>query len=212
MRAVGKHLLVDFSGGLTLDTHMRMTGSWHLYRSGERWQKPRHLARAVIIVDGWVAVCFSAPVVRTFATSAAVTPLDHLGPDLVAASPDLDTCLARFAGFEDRLLADVLLDQRVANGVGNVFKSEVCWAVRVHPATPVIAVTVEQRRQLLETAAALLRANLGAGPRRTVGSGLAVYGRAGRPCPRDGAPVQRAVLGDPPRVTYWCEVCQPNGT
>ena len=89
VEAVGKHLLVRFSGGLTLETHMRMTGSWHLYRRGERWRKGPHLRRCVIETDEWVAVCFSAPVVRTFPTAAEGTgtdPLGHLGPDLCDAT------------------------------------------------------------------------------------------------------------------------------
>lgn len=212
VRAVGKHLLVDFSGGLTLDTHMRMTGSWHLYRTGETWRKPRHLARVILEVDGWVGVCFSAPVVRTFATAAPTTPIDHLGPDLTAEHPDIDECVARLGWFEDRLLADVLLDQRVANGVGNVYKSEVCWTCRLHPGAVVGALSVADRHDLVVTAARLLRANLGGGPRRTFGQGLAVYGRAGRACPRDGAPVRRAMLGETPRVTYWCDRCQRRPT
>ncbi|HEX8580961.1 MAG TPA: DNA-formamidopyrimidine glycosylase family protein, partial [Acidimicrobiales bacterium] len=62
VEARGKHLLVHFADGLTLQTHLRMSGSWHLYREGERWHRGAHLARAVVGVDGWVAVCFSAPV------------------------------------------------------------------------------------------------------------------------------------------------------
>jgi endonuclease-8 len=214
VRAEGKHLLVEFSGGLTLDTHMRMTGSWHLHRTGERWRKGAHLMRALIEVPGWAAVCFAAPVVRTFPTArlaARSSPVSHLGPDLCVPGADVDTCLARMGqlGLDDVSVAEVLLDQRVANGVGNVYKSEVCWARRIDPATPLRLVSDEQRRELIETSARLLQANLGSGPRTTVAGGLAVYGRRGRPCRRCRTPIRVARQGELARVTYWCPSCQP---
>jgi endonuclease-8 len=193
VRAVGKHLLMEFSGGLTLETHMRMTGSWQLYESGQRWRKPAHLMRALIEVPGWIAVCFTAPVVRTFPTARAESvdsPIGHLGPDLCAAG-------------------EVLLDQRVANGVGNVYKSEVCWACRVDPATPLSAIPRQLRLELIERSARLLQANLGSGPRQTVAGGLAVYGRKGRACRRCGTPILVNRQGELARVTYWCPTCQP---
>src|SRR3954464_8501564 len=93
VEAIGKHLLVRFADGTTLRTHLRMTGSWHLYRTGERWQRGQHLARAVIEGGGWVpggfrapcrepgevAVCFAAPVVGLEANDARIA---HLGPAL----------------------------------------------------------------------------------------------------------------------------------
>ena len=115
VEAVGKHLLVHFEGGLTLQTHMRMTGSWHLYRPGERWRKAAHLSRALIEVDDWVAVCFAAPVVRTFHRNE--DPVGHLGPDLCRSDltdADIDECVERMAsctGPADEIGA-VLLDQR----------------------------------------------------------------------------------------------------
>ena len=217
VRAEGKHLLVEFSGGLTLDTHMRMTGSWHLYRDGERWRKGAHLMRAIVGVPGWEAVCFAAPVVRTFPTARLGTmasPVSHLGPDLCVQGVDVEACLDRMEqlGLDDVSLAEVLLDQRVANGVGNVYKSEVCWARRIDPATPLRLVSREQRRELIDTAARLLQANLGSGRRTTVAGGLAVYGRRNRPCRRCGTPIRQSRQGDQARVTYWCPTCQPPPT
>lgn len=213
VEARGKHLLIGFSGGLTLDTHMRMTGSWHLYRSGERWQRAAHLARVVIGVPGWSAVCFSAPVVRTFPTPGdreVHTPLDHLGPDLCRSDADLDDCAARMASLgADVSVADALLDQRVCCGVGNVYKSEVCWACRVHPFDPVTSVDGARQREMIATSARLLQANLDTGTRTTVPGGLAVYGRRGRPCLRCGTAIRSRLGGDQARVTYWCPICQP---
>jgi endonuclease-8 len=222
--AVGKHLLVRFSGGITLETHMRMTGSWHLYRSGERWRKPAHLVRCLIEVPGWNAVCFAAPVVRTFATAAEGTPADplgYLGPDLAAPSPDgsgttapevVAACVERMAtvGESDAAIGDVLLDQRVGNGIGNVYRSEVCWACRVSPFRALADVDVALRAELVATAGRLLQANLGRADRTTVPGGLAVYGRRGRPCRRCGTAVRSRHAGEGARVVYWCPTCQPS--
>ncbi|MEY2436410.1 MAG: endonuclease [Acidimicrobiaceae bacterium] len=210
VEAVGKHLLIRFADGTTLRTHMRMTGSWHLYRTGERWQRPRHLARAVVEVEGWVAVCFSAPVVELERGDERIA---HLGPDLTnpeVTDADIEVAVERMAtcsGPGDEIGA-VLLDQRVACGVGNVYKSEVLFACAIDPFATVAAVTLEDRRRLLSTASKLLRANLGSGPRRTTPEGLAVYGRRGQPCPRCGTPIRMRRQGEQARSTYWCPTCQ----
>lgn len=209
--AVGKHLLVRFSSGVVVRTHLRMTGSWHLYRDGEPWRRAAHLARLVVGVDGWTAVCFSAPVVRSSVDAA--DGVAHLGPDLTSPEPDLDVAVDRLGRLAEAgtCIADALLDQRVAAGIGNVYKSEVLWALRVHPRTPVAAIDPATRRGLLERAHALLRANLGPGRRvtaPTVPGGLAVYGRSGRGCPRCGTPIVRSVVGVTARSTYHCPRCQ----
>jgi endonuclease-8 len=211
VESVGKHLLVRFDGGLVLETHLRMTGSWHLYRVGERWQRGAHLARVELEVPEWVAVCFSAPVVRTW-RGGADEPTLRLGPDLCRPDADLDVALHRMADLPDPAadIADVLLDQRVVSGIGNVFKSEVLWACHLDPFAPLAAVDLATRRQLLVTAAAQLRANLGSGPRSTLpGGGLAVYGRHKRPCPRCTTLVRMVHRGEHARSTYWCPSCQP---
>ena len=219
VEAVGKHLLVHFAGGLSLDTHMRMTGSWHLYRSGERWRKGRHLMRCLVAVPGWEAVCFSAPVVRTYhrggrnALGQADDPVAHLGPDLCTADVDLDLAGARMAAIPDpgTTVAEVLLDQRVAAGIGNVYKSEVLFACGLDPFTPIAQVPDDLRRRLLEVATRMLRRNLSTARRTTVpgppGS-VAVYGRQRQPCRRCGTPVRMVHHGAQARSTYWCPRCQ----
>jgi endonuclease-8 len=217
VEAVGKHLLIRFAEGTTLRTHLRMTGSWHLYRTGERWQKGAHLMRALVEVPGWVAVCFAAPVVELEHDATGGPQVAHLGPDLTRADltdAQLDECVERMATIpaaSDEIGA-VLLDQRVACGVGNVYKSEVLWACKVDPFASVAELDEPTRRRLLETANRQLRANVGtAGGRVTFGTGVAVYGRRGRPCPRCGAPVRMQRQGEQARSTYWCPTCQTNG-
>ncbi|CAN5598815.1 Fpg/Nei family DNA glycosylase [soil metagenome] len=217
--AVGKHLQVNFSGGLTLETHMRMTGSWHVYRQGEKWRKPAHLMRCAIVVDGYQAVCFSAPVIRTFPTAAKGTvqdPTVHLGPDLVvdrgsdeAQDAVVAECVLRMTALDPATpIGEVLLDQRIGNGIGNVYKSDVCWIEQVDPFKPLSAVDEATRTRLIATASRLLKKNLGPGRRRTVAEGLAVYGRRNAPCRRCGAPVRKATKGELARITYWCPNCQ----
>jgi formamidopyrimidine-DNA glycosylase len=138
--SAGKHLLVHFADGHVLHTHMQMMGAWHIYRPAERWRRPGHSARVVVRVDdGTTAVCFSAPIVELRRErdardrpSRASRMLDRIGPDLCEPGVDLDAVLARLALLDPETeLATALLDQRVAAGIGNVFKSEICWAERI---------------------------------------------------------------------------------
>ena len=217
VEARGKHLLVHFDDGATLHTHMMLDGVWHVYRARARWRRAAYRARVVLQVDdGTTAVCFDAPVVelrregRAHPPTRATESLDRLGPDLCGDAPDLDAVLDRLATMPaETMIGEALLDQRVAAGIGNVFKSEICWARRVHPSTPVGALAPEVQRALYDTAHAQLRANLGSGRRVTYRGGLAVYGKQRRPCPRCRTPIQRAWTGSDPRVTYWCSRCQP---
>lgn len=209
---VGKHCLVRFDDGRTLRTHLRMTGSWHLYRPGERWQRSAAAMRAVVEVPDWLAVCFSAPVVELTSSDVADEAVGHLGPDLCQPAPDLDEAADRMAALSppDRPVGEALLDQRVAAGIGNVYKSEACYALGVHPFTPVGALDRATHVALLDEAGRQLRANLGNVERSTLpGAGLAVYGRRDRRCRRCGTTIEWAPQGAQRRGTYWCPTCQP---
>jgi endonuclease-8 len=216
VEARGKHLLIHFERGLVLRTHLRMTGSWHVYRERERWQKPAHLARAVVGADsGWLAVCFQAPVVETFHRAGPEpTALATLGPDLCQAEALTDAVLddvlarAEHLGAPEATVGEALLDQRIAAGIGNVYKSEACFAAGIDPATPLGVVPAARRRDLWTIAARQLQANLGRADRRTHPAGLAVYGRRGQPCRRCGTPIRMARHGEQARSSYWCPRCQ----
>jgi endonuclease-8 len=186
-----------------------MTGRWALQRVGAE-RAGAHLVRVVIGTDEWDAICWSAPTIRTFPTATDRSPIAHLGPDLADADADLDECLRRWRDLADRdaLVADVLLDQRIANGVGNVYVSEACWRVAVAPHAAASSLDDESRRDLLTAASALLRANLGSGRRRTVPGGYAVYERRGRACRRCGSPISSGRIGRWQRTAYWCPHCQ----
>lgn len=223
VEALGKNLLIRFANGLEIRTHLRMNGSWHRYRPGEPWRRPRARARLVIEVPGAVAVCFDAPVVELLEQRAeAIHPsLGRLGPDLLA--PDFDPADAvrrlRDPSRASTTIGEALVDQRALAGIGNVYKSELLWLERVAPTTPVGDLDDETLTTLVTTAAALLRTNAerARGPervttradRRAVGP-LYAYGRSGRPCRRCGSPIRSMRQGrELPRTTYWCPVCQP---
>jgi endonuclease VIII len=218
----GKHMLIRFSNGLTLHTHLRMTGSWHRYAPGERWRRPPSAARVVLEVPGSVVVCFNAPVVELMRDQAVELhpALESLGPDLLAAEFDAEEALAgqRAPGRAALSIAEALLDQRALAGIGNVYKSETLFVERVSPFAAVSALDDATLRRILATAERLLRQNATSGqahrPRTTTERGMAgnvyVYGRSGRPCPRCGSVIQSRKQGrDLPRVTYWCPKCQP---
>ena len=216
VEARGKHLLIAFGDGAVLYTHMQLQGRWDVYEPGTRWRRASHRARVIIEVDdGTTAVCFDAPSVRLTRDGAQAIPtraeraVAALGPDLCTDDADLAVVIENVRQTDPRrTTADVLLDQRIAAGIGNVFKSEVCWACRVDPAAPIGVLASEEWHALFTTAHRMLRDNVGRTRRVTYGNGLAVYGRAGRPCPRCRTAVRRAMLGDPARVTYWCPACQ----
>jgi endonuclease-8 len=197
--AAGKHCLVRFDDGRVLHTHMRMTGSWHLYRPGERWRKKPAAMRALVEVPEWVAVCFAAPVVELTAAPA----VEHLGPDLCREDADLDEAVRRLATAE-RTIGEALLDQRNVAGIGNMWKAEACFACGIDPFTPAGEVDDADRRRLLDAAARFLRSS-SAGDRPP----MMVYGRRDRPCRRCGTTIAWAPQGEQRRGTYWCPACQP---
>jgi endonuclease-8 len=211
VEARGKHLLVGFGDGRVLHTHMRMSGSWHVYRPGERWHRAEHRVRVRIDVLDAVAVCFDAPVVELLRERDLPRHprLSALGPDLCSPDADLSEAVERLGRLSPGTeVAVALLDQRVASGIGNVYKSEVLFARMVDPFAPLGRLGTATKNALVETASRMLRSNLDGGRRTTVPGGLAVYGKAGRPCPRCGTRIRSARQGEGARTTYWCPSCQ----
>ena len=210
----GKNLLIRFDNGLVIRTHLRMTGSWHRYRPGERWRRGEARARLVIEVPGAVAVCFDAPVVELFEqrTEALHPGLGPLGPDLLDPEWGPDEATEALRRLRDparsqRTISEALLDQRAVAGIGNIWRNETLFAERVDPFAAVGDLDDPTLERLIATARRLLRASVGVAAGRAP---LAVYGRAGRPCRRCGTLLQtRPRAGELPRTTYWCPSCQP---
>jgi endonuclease-8 len=228
VEAHGKWLLIHFSGDLILITHMLMSGSWHIYRTGEKWRWTRQHMRVVIRTKDFEAVAFDVPVAQfhTAASLARHAVIPKLGPDLLGQQFSEDEAMARIRARPDEEIANVLLNQQVMAGLGNVYKSEVCFACKVHPFRRVSSLSNAEIDCLVETARKMMGANvLGTsgdgvttytGARRTTGnanpaSRVWVYGRQGRQCRRCGTPILMRKQGVGARSTYWCPECQPAG-
>jgi endonuclease-8 len=220
VRSVGKHLLIELSGDLVLRSHLRMKGSWHIYRPGERWQRPRSAMRVVLEVDAFQAVAFDVPVAefRSGRALARDPVLSTLGPDLLSDDFDEDEAVRLLRSRSALGIGEALLDQRALAGIGT--------STRV---TRLVGGTPPQRgladdptlHRLVGTARRLLACGAGADQhfadgalRRTVwqtdsGERLWVYRRGGAPCRRCGTPILREVRGLQARSSYFCPVCQP---
>ncbi len=222
----GKWLLIHFSGDLILVTHMLMSGSWHIYRPGESWRRGRSHMRIVLATEDFEAVAFDVQV-ASFHTARSLernTTIPKLGPDLLATNFSEDEAASRLTARGDDEIANVLLNQQVIAGIGNVFKSEICFTCGVNPFTKVSSLTPANIKCLLESARRLMAANVSegasdrivtyTGPRRTTGADnptarLWVYGRRGEPCRRCGTLILVRKQGPGVRSTYWCPQCQP---
>ena len=204
VEAVGKHLLVRLDGGLILHSHMRTTGSWRIVPTEDRRPRAARNVRARLeLDDGSTALCVAAPVVELTTTTAWASPVAHLGPDVLAEPLELDTIVARSRGSEATELGTLLLDQRVCAGIGNMWRCEVLWELRLDPWTPVAALDTATLRACYTRAHDLMLAGL-----RGVHRPAAVHGRGRRPCPRCRCPVAVRAQGEQGRLTYWCPACQ----
>jgi endonuclease VIII len=218
----GKHLLVTFrdpeassADDLTLHTHMRMIGSWHVYHAGVPWKKPERLAKVVLWVDGVVAPCFSAPVVEllTVQEVARHPALTKLGPDAIAADFDEDEARRRLASRRDLEIGEGLLQQRVLAGVGNVFKSEILFLERINPFARIGDLSADALRRLIAQARRLLLLNRRPGFRQTRATldpegHIWVYRRRGKACHACGTEIRMRRQGTDARSTYFCPRCQ----
>jgi len=215
VEARGKNLLIVFDDGRVLHTHLRMNGSWHVYRVGERWFKKTEAARVVLTTADMVAVCFSAPVVRVIAANAIERDrqVGELGPDLLAPAFDLARARANLRSEPAREIGDALMQQRHVAGIGNVYKSETLFLCHVDPFARVGALDDATLDRLLLEARKLLQRNVrNAGPRTTrtalAGPRSWVYLRSRHACLVCQTRVEMRHQGDPPRSTYFCRQCQ----
>jgi endonuclease VIII len=226
VEARGKWLLMNFSGDLILLTHMRMNGSWHLYRTGERWRRSRRDMRILIETSDWNAVGFAVPVAEFQLSSSLLRKPIIPAPrtDLLKQDFDMAGAITAMREHAKDEVAELLLNQRVIAGIGNVYKSEICFMCNVNPFRLVETLDPSQLELLVLTARKFLALNVAEyangqistyiGLRRTTQTSdhtarLWVYGRAGEPCRRCGTPVKMRKQGTGARTSFWCPVCQP---
>src|SRR4029079_8763444 len=224
VKAAGKHLLIHFSGNLVLRTHMRMNGSWHIYRLRERWQRPRRDMRIVLSTADFEAVGFAIPVAEFISETRLSKHADlrKLGPDVLSETFDAEKVIENLRSRSTVEIAEALLNQRVLAGLGNVYKSEVLFMCGVNPVAPGDHLRDARLASIVETARRTLNMNVAeglelmttyGGMRRTThrsapSERLWVYGRARLPCRRCGASIQVRKQGIGARLTYWCDQCQ----
>jgi endonuclease-8 len=206
----GKHLLTRIGKDHTLHTHLKMEGSWHLYRPDSRWRRPPHEARVVLRTNERVAVGFALGVTEVVPRDQESEVVGHLGPDLLGPDWDEEEALRRLRADPDRPVGDALLDQRNLAGIGNMYMAELCFLAGVHPETPLGHVPnlprlVRRAKQVLEVNKDRVQQATTGDLRR--GQQLWVYARGRERCRRCGTPIAYDEHGGRPR--YWCPHCQP---
>lgn len=207
--ARGKHLMIRFEGGLTLHSHLRMTGSWQVTARGGQWR--RHPRRAWLVMrrGDREVIEFDGPVLELMTDSR--TRLDQriagLGPDVVAAAPFNERDYLRRLREDDpsRPIGDTLLDQRIVAGMGTVWRSEACWRAEVDPWRKAGSVTDEEALALCSTVRPYMQRSAMDGFQNRHQQ---VYNRAGKACNRCGTKIRRATQWDDNRPLFWCPGCQ----
>jgi endonuclease-8 len=206
--AYGKHLFLRLQENLTLHSHLRMTGTWGVYRAGQRWRRSPRRAWLVIRCGGVEVVQFDGPVLELMSdTRARLDPhLTMLGEDVLGEDFAPEHFLARLREDDPaRAIGDALLDQRNLAGIGNVWKAESCFAAAVSPWRVLADLADQQALEIVQFARSRMRRCAQEG---THTRPRAVYGRAGQPCPRCGERVRARGQGEQIRVTFWCPGCQ----
>jgi len=208
--AHGKHLFLRFEGGLTIHSHLRMSGSWRVFERGAQWHRSPRSAWLRIRRGEREVLQFNGPVLELMTDSR--TRLDRriagLGPDII--KPDFDEARVLRRLREDdptRPIGDALLDQRTIAGIGNLWKVEGCFAARIDPWRPAGEVSDDEVLAILAETRPRMRRSAADGDQDQF---KVIYGKAGRPCPRCGPPALIKVRGqwDDNRPTYWCPKCQ----
>jgi endonuclease VIII len=206
--AHGKHLFVRFDGELTLHSHLRMTGAWDTHRRGQRWRRSPGRAWLVLRAGGWEVVQFDGPLLELVPDARTRTDprLTALGQDVLGERFDEADFLRRLRSEDPaRAIGDALIDQRIVAGIGNLWKSEACFAAGVDPSRALAHLDGREALALVRFA----RERMGESAREGASARpRAVYQRAGRPCVRCGATIRQRVQGDGARVTFWCAGCQ----
>jgi endonuclease-8 len=200
----GKHLLLGF-GDLVLHSHLGMSGGWHVYRRGGSWRRSRSSAWALLAGEENEVVQFGGPTLRLLpAARVRRDPqIARLGPDILAPDFDPAPVAAALRANPSREVGEALLDQTLVAGIGNIFKSEACFAARVDPWRRLGDMSEEELSAVLAAAREQMLDAVAKGERHR----FAIYRHRG-PCSRCGGRVSSRGQGDANRTTYWCPSCQ----
>lgn len=223
VRVHGKNLFIDFANDWTLYTHMLMWGAWHVYAQGQPWRKEARKARLVLETASHCAVLFSAPICQLIhASDLATHPTSELGPDLLAEQfgpAERAEIHRRLQAQGDATIGEAIMNQTVMAGIGNILKSEILFAARIHPQRSAISLTEEEFTHLIETSQDMMRRAyethsfsqvfLPPALRQATGRLGYVYGRSGQVCLRCGGTIAMVRQGPMQRMTFFCPVCQP---
>jgi endonuclease VIII len=223
VRSHGKNLFIDFANEWTLYTHMLMWGAWHVYAQGEPWRKEARKARVVLETATHCAVLFSAPVCQLLhASELATHPTSELGPDLLSAtfgSAELVEVRRRLEAQGDASIGEAIMNQTVMAGIGNILKSEILFAARIHPQRPAASLNDDEFARLIATSQDMMQRAydtnsfihvfLPPALRQATGSLGYVYGRSGQICLRCGGTIAMVRQGPMQRMTFFCPFCQP---
>jgi endonuclease-8 len=213
VRTNGKHLLIDFDSGYSVHVHLGMPGRVQTTAPGGLPRANPGAVRLALSTGMGTMWVIAAPTVELRRQKIIEKDLERLGSDLLADEFDWARYQDRANRFPpERSVSDFLLDQRVMAGIGNVYKCEVLFLEGVDPREPMSEIGAEARIALARRARALMMPNATRRFRSTVGyrSGETwVYERGGKPCRRCGTTIEQSLVGETPRVTYWCPICQP---
>lgn len=216
VEARGKNLLIHFDDGRAIYSHLRMEGSWHIYKPGVSWRKPERQAKVVLETDEYIAICFNAPTVELLTETGIKRHrvLSKLGSDLLKEEFSWDETLKRLREQQDKPIGEALMRQNILAGIGNVYKSEVLFLCNADPFRAVAEYADHDLKVIVQKARELMHQNLQGKPRTTRhsldGGRMWVYGRSGRPCRKCGTFIKMRRQGLEARSTYWCPQCQQN--
>jgi endonuclease VIII len=203
--AHGKHLFLRFEGGLTIHSHLRMTGSWRVLDADRR---PSRAAWLAIRRHDKAVVQFKGPVLELM--TDARTRIDQriagLGPDILAPEFDYARFLRRLREDDPtRPIGDAVLEQRTVAGIGNLWKAEACWAAEIDPWRRTGEVSDAEAVAIIDAARPRMQESARTGHTTR---GHQIHSRAWRPCPRCGTPIEARGQWDDNRTTFWCPGCQ----
>ncbi len=206
VQAHGKQFRIYFPDNRVLLVHLMMWGSWRTYGKGNAWDKPRERARLILRTRTHEVVAFSTPIVRllTKAELERDPKWGNLGPDPLRSDFSLKTFFRLLEDQGTREIGEVLLDQQVVSGIGNILRVEILFQSRVHPRRSVESLSEDEKHEILRWIFALAKRWM-----KNIGKKvdwISIYRKSGKRCPRCETSIEFSRQAG--RITYACPSCQ----